>query len=173
VECAAESDTGEITGINKVANVHALFTGCTLLGVIPCQTPGLGAGEIQTSTLKGKLGYIKKSPKEVGLLLEPSEAHGKFSHFECGAFHVYVGMGDKKTGTEFVKGVLFPGECWGKCPGATPEEEKYGGYDQVISPITPFRAMTGKFEQMYVDEPSYPFKNIPDRFYAPAVFPPA
>jgi hypothetical protein len=198
VECANETNTGEAEGKNKVANVHVLFTGCAALGVIPCNSESMETGEIATGTLKGKLGWINKAAKEVGVVLEPAQKHGSFAEFECGGGFIgtVVGVGNKKEGSEYVQGEQYPEGCYGAaktenvpvyeeryneeteeyeqvevgretvrvpggCPGATPSEEKHGGYDQIISPITPVNTMTSEFEQVFTDEAEFPWRNLP------------
>jgi hypothetical protein len=155
VECSKENNTGETEGKNKVANVHVVFTGCLALGQIPCESAGRAPGEIETNELKGKLGWINKANKEVGVVLEPAQHHGTFAEFECsGYLEIFVGVGNKKQGANYVIGEKYPEGCEDtKCPGATPTEEKHGGYDQVISPITPVNQMTNEFEQVYAPKP--------------------
>jgi hypothetical protein len=173
VECATETNTGEAEGKNKIANVHVTFTACNLFGSFVCEQEGKEPGEIETSTLKGKLGWIDKSEKEVGVLLEPAQHHGRFTEFACGGIGVVVGVGNKKEGTEYVQGENYPEGCFGApsakepeggCPKATPTEEKHGGYDGVISPITPVNQMTSEFTQVYTEEPEYPHRNLPTHF---------
>jgi hypothetical protein len=154
VECEAENNTGETEGKNKVANIHVTFTGCTLFGSTPCENGGFvneeivqeaPEGEVKTKELKGKLGWLNKSAKEVGVVLEPAAKHGLFAAFECAGFiTTRVGVGNKKVGSFY----LTSG-CIGACETATPEEEKHGGYDQVISPITPVNTMTSEFTQVF------------------------
>jgi hypothetical protein len=166
VECEAEANTGETVAKASVANVNVTFTGCKVFGAAPCESVGAAEGEIKTNTLKGKLGWINKGNKEVGVVLEPAQKHGLFAYFECsGVIFTQVGVGNKKEGAFYVKGTNYPSGCGGSCPGATPEEEKHGGYDEVISPITPVNQMTSEFEQVYttnhnVGEP----QNIPSSF---------
>jgi hypothetical protein len=174
IECAAESNTGEAEGKNKVANIAVVFTGCVLFGSVPCSSEGAAEGEIETNTLKGKLGWLNKSAKEVGVLLEPAQHHGTFATFVCaetGAeVAVKVGVGNKKEGAENVMGEQYPEGCYGECPGATPTEEKHGGYDGIISPITPVNTMVGPgeaeegFTQVYTEESKPPFRNLPTSF---------
>jgi hypothetical protein len=165
VECETETNTGEAEGKNKIANVHVTFAGCLYFGSAPCTSAGAAEGEINTSTLKGKLGWINKSKKEVGVVLEPAQKHAPFAEFECaGILEFWVGAGNKKEGSGYVQGPLYPEGCVDECPGATPEEEKHGGYDQIISPITPVNAMTSEFTQVYTaaqGEP--PLGNIPHK----------
>ena len=49
-------------------------------------------------------------------------------------------------------------------PRHTPGEEKHGGYDGIISPITPVDAMTNEYKQVYTQESEYPYRNIPSKF---------
>jgi hypothetical protein len=171
VECANEAATGEAEGKDKIANVHVKFTGCALFGTVTCKGEGKAPGEIETSTLKGSLGYINKAAKEAGVLLEPAKKHGHFAEFTCGGgIAVVVGVGNKKEGAEYVQGPNFPNGCVGAykpyhhCVGATPDEEKDGGYDGIISPITPVDQMTSSFTQVYTEEPTFPLANVPRNF---------
>jgi hypothetical protein len=173
VECASETATGEAEGKDKIANVHVKFTGCVLLGSLTCTGEGKAPGEIETSALKGSLGYINKSAKEVGVLLEPAKKHGHFADFGCANDNIgiAVGVGNKKEGAEYIQGPNFPNGCDGAnepgkhdCPGATPNEEKSGGYDGIISPITPIDQMTTTFTQVYTEEHGFPLANVPGNF---------
>jgi hypothetical protein len=85
VTCEADTDSGQITGPKEVGVVFIKFTGCKepSLGV-PCSTAGAASGEIRTNELKGRLGYIVKSTKEIGLLLEPTAGSPNlFAEFKC------------------------------------------------------------------------------------------
>jgi hypothetical protein len=154
VECEGETNEGETEGKNKIANIEVVFEGCTIEGA-PCQSFGaVNPEEIVVNTLKGKLGWIDKttSPKQVGVLLEPQAGkHARFAEFECaeGFVETVVGVGNKKEGSFYLSG-----GCIGICEGATPEEEKHGGYDGIISPITPVNEMTPTFEQKFVSNGS-------------------
>jgi hypothetical protein len=162
VECANETAAGEAEGTDKIANVHVKFTGCTLFGSTSCTGEGKAPGEIETSLLKGSLGYISKPGKEVGALLEPVKKHGHFAEFNCGGIQVVVGVGNKKEGAEYTNS-----GCAGtlaQCPGTTPTDETHGGYDGIISPIAPVNQMTGKFTQVYTEEPTFPRANVPRNF---------
>jgi hypothetical protein len=145
VECTGENSSGEASGKNQVTGIHVTFTGCLLLGFTPCENAG--PEEIKTNELKGKLGYISKANKEVGVLLEPAAGkHSAFAEFACPGFGLstVVGVGNKKEGA-----VHTTSGCDQACPGTLPEEEKHGGYDGVISPITPVNEMTSTFTQEY------------------------
>lgn len=132
VECTNETASGEALGTNKVANVSVLFKGCKLFGVVSCQSAGAGAGEIQVNPLDGQLGYINKTAHEVGVLLEPAAAGKAFAEFECEevALKTVVGVGNATEGAYY-----------------TPEAT--GGFDGVISPISPVNQMTPTFTQVY------------------------
>ena len=159
IECAEENSSGEAVGKDELKNIAVTFTGCKLFGTIPCQNGH--AEEITTNTLKGKLGYIDKANKEVGVLLEPAKAKGTFSVFNCPGFPVdiSVGVGNSKEGAAHTST-----GCDQECPGATPAEEKHGGYDGIISPITPVNTMTSAYTQEYkVTEPN----NCPENTVGP------
>jgi hypothetical protein len=151
VECTAERNSGETSGSSGVANVKVVFSGCEAGGVVPCTSAGAEEGEVRVNTLVGKLGYISKSEHKVGLLLEPATKHGRFAEFNCGGLETVVGVGNKKEGAEYVQGTKYPAPagCFQICPGATPEEEKHGGYDGIISRIEPANEMTSEFKQTY------------------------
>jgi hypothetical protein len=160
VECTSENSSGETVGKTEVSHVNVTFKGCNALGSIPCENAG--PEEIKTEELKGKLGYISKSGHEAGILLEPAKKHGTFATFSCPeiGLGVVVGAGNKKEGAEWTSS-----GCIGACPGTTPEEEKHGGYDGIISPIKPVNQMTSKYTQEYKIErdEGYPV-NIPRAF---------
>jgi len=144
IECTAENSSGEASGTNEVKGVHVTFTGCKALGSVPCEN--VGPEEIKTNELKGKLGYISKPNKEVGVLLEPVKKHGAFAQFECPGIGIstVVGVGNSKEGAAHTSS-----GCDQACPGTKPEEEKNGGYDGVISPIKPVNEMTSTYTQEY------------------------
>ncbi len=165
VYCEEETNTGETVGKNEVANIHVSFKGCTIEGGAPCKSAGASEGEINTNTLKGKLGWINKGAKEVGVLLEPVAKHGRFAVFTCfgGVIETSVGVGNDK------EGAFYPSSgCIGACPGTTPAEEKYGGYDGIISPITPVNQMTNEFTQVFTSTETgagaLDPQNIPNKF---------
>jgi hypothetical protein len=58
--------SGEITGAREVSNV--VLTVHEILSLGRCTN---GSGSLTTNKLSGRLGYINKEKKEVGLLLEP------------------------------------------------------------------------------------------------------
>ncbi len=158
VECASETGSGEALGSKEVSNVHVAFHNCVLFESIPCTSPSAAPGEIQTSTLKGELGYIEKAGHKVGVSLTP--AAGKealFAKFDCiepESFEaeIRVGAGSAKQGF-----------AWKPNP-----QSGNGGNNGIISPIIPVNTMTNTFEQVYTsttpgtaDETT---RNVPDHF---------
>ncbi len=144
VECTSETNNGQSDGSKSLKNVKVKFKGCALFGAFPCSNTEV-AGEIQVNELKGSLGYINKAAKEVGVLLEPVSKHGAFAHFTCsGLADTTVGVGNSKEGTYYLP-------------------EGKGGYDGVISPITPVNTMTHSFTQVYTINPETA-ENIPNKF---------
>jgi hypothetical protein len=157
IECTSENNTGETAGSTGVQSVHVTFKGCALFGASPCTGPGLEEGEIKVNELKGKLGYLNKSKKEVGLVLEPTKKKASFASFVCGGLlRTTVGEGNNKEGAEYTDT-----GCSGVCKGTLPTEEKHGGWDQIISPITPINTSTTEFTQVY--KVNAKFENEPRR----------
>jgi hypothetical protein len=152
VECEAESNTGEAIANNKVGTVNVTFKGCKLFGTDPCNGFSEPSGQIKTNVLKGQLGWINKSKKEVGLMLEPAKKHGEFARFECPNDEVLtvVGVGNKTEGTEYED---------------SPGVENHGGYDQIISPITPVNTSTTEYTQVYTFTHNLEhIENVPNKF---------
>ncbi len=144
IECESESSRGEASGTKSVVNVSVKFEGCKVFGSAPCSN-GPNEGEIQVNPLKGSLGYISKSAKTVGVLLEPSKKHGLFAQFNCaGIIGTAVGVGNNKEGAYY-------------------EPEKTGGYDGLISPITPVNTMTNEYTQVYTVNRANS-QNVPSKF---------
>ncbi len=144
IECEAENNSGEAVGTNSVANVDVKFTGCKVFGSIPCSN-GPVEGEINVNPLKGSLGYISKSEHKAGVLLEPAQKKGEFAKFNCGGFlATVVGVGNAKEGAYY-------------------EPESHGGYDGIISPVTPVNQMTNEYTQVYTFNPET-VQNIPSKF---------
>lgn len=142
VECESEASHGEASGSNGVANELAVFRGCRAEGSLPCSNTGT-EGEIQVNALKGALGSINKSKDEVGVLLEPVAKKSKIASFACSGLGIVVGVGNTKEGAAY-------------------SPEKTGGYDGIISPITPVNEMTGAFTQVYSVNAND--ENIPTNF---------
>ena len=147
VECASENAVGEAVGKSQVGHIAVTFKGCTLEGYSPCSNT-TQEGEIDTTILKGELGYINKSKKEVGIDLTPEKKDGDFAQFTCleGNEGIVVG-GDLKP----AKGESSP-----VYPG------KKGGGDGIISPITPINQMTSELTQVYTTNEAD--ENIPNKF---------
>ena len=144
IECESESSHGEASGKNLIVNVSVKFLGCKVFGSAPCSN-GPEEGEIQVNPLKGELGYINKAEHTVGVLLEPAVKHGNFTQFNCaGIIGTVVGAGNKKEGAYY-------------------EPESKGGWDAIISPITPINQMTNEYTQVYTVDMST-HQNIPSHF---------
>jgi len=144
IECESEHNTGETTGKNGLTNVSVKFLGCKLYGSVPCSN-GPVEGEIQVNPLKGELGYISKAAHKVGVVLEPKTKKGTFAQFTCGGIlTTVVGAGNSKEGAYY-------------------QPESHGGYDEIISPITPVNQMTSTYEQVYTVNPET-YENIPSKF---------
>jgi hypothetical protein len=143
VECGTEVAFGEASGTKEVRNVAVTFNGCKLFGTSTCSnTPT--EGEIRVNALKGTLGYISKSKKEVGVLLEPVIKKGEFAKFTCASVNLSttVGVGNATEG------------CAYPLPAC--------GGDGIISPITPVNQMTAALTQVYAINGSE--ENIPTKF---------
>jgi hypothetical protein len=145
IECEAETSSGEAVGKNKIAKVNVAFKGCKLFGAFTCTSAGSAPGEVKTQELKGFLGYIEAG-KGVGVVLEPAKKHAPFAVFTCETLEVVVGVGSKKEGAQYED---------------SPGVENHGGYDQIISPITPTNEMTTEYTQVYTVSSEAPFGNIP------------
>ena len=146
IECSKENNTGEAVGKNQIANVHVTFKGCQIFGSAPCTgyEEGLEEGEIKTKTLKGTLGYPEpegKQKHEAAVLLEPAAKGKPFAEFSClgGFVKTVVGVGNKNEGAVYEDGY----------PPAGSGKEHHGGYDGIISPITPVNTMTTEYTQVY------------------------
>ena len=143
IECTSEHNSGEAVSNDEVANVSVRFKNCTFSGA-PATTPGLPAGEIQVNPLKGHIGYINKLTHQVGVLLEPATAQGRFAQFEVlgGAGLTNVGEGNATEGS-FYEEAGTPGSPTGN--------------DGILSPITPVDQMTHTFTQQFrVEETEVP-----------------
>jgi len=148
VECATETNSGETSSTNKILNVLVKFTGCAAFGSLPCQSSGLKEGEIKTNLLKGQLGYISKPAKEAGVVLSPAKAKGQFAEFACPGIGLgtAVGVGNSKEGAFY-------------------EPETTGGYDGIISPITPVNTMTSEYTQVFTTTVTgKALENVPNKF---------
>lgn len=147
VECESESNSGEISGAKNIKNIEVKFKGCKLFGSDPCAN-GPNEGEILVNALKGEIGFINKGENRVGVLLEPAQKHGEFAKFDCvGVLSTVVGMGNTKEGAYY-------------------QPENHGGYDGILSPITPVNTMTSTYEQVYTIEDGEGINpiNVPSHF---------
>jgi hypothetical protein len=89
VTCAGSTSAGEYTGTKTVSETVTL-TGCVLATAKKeaCQSAGAGAGEIVTSSLQGKLGFIVDQVKTEGLVVSVGldlEHAPSLLTAECGA----------------------------------------------------------------------------------------
>jgi hypothetical protein len=91
VRCRGGStSTGEVSGPKTASDILITYTGCTgnVLGEEDnCQT-GTVTGEIKTFDLLGRLGFISKAKKEVGILFNPETGKANnprnlFAEIEC------------------------------------------------------------------------------------------
>jgi len=81
VACGKFKDVGENTSPTTQGKIVASFGKCESLGK-KCESPGAGPGNIVTNNLVGKLGYINKAKKEVGVRLSP-ETGTLLAEFNC------------------------------------------------------------------------------------------
>jgi hypothetical protein len=143
VECTSEKAAGIVNGSNTVGSVAVKFFGCKALGSTPCSNSS-EPETIEVNTLKGKLGYINKLKKEVGIELNPVIKNGPFVSFNCGGssfLGIVVGVGNKTEGFAYLPN---------------------GGGDGIISPITPVNTMSPTYTQVYTTTAED--ENIPNKF---------
>jgi len=91
--------TGEITGPNEVADVVLKFKGASP-AAYGCTSNGLEgeAGELVTNDVIGRLGYLNKTAKTVGLLLEaPGGVIAKCSGYQLGSQEILGSVIGKLT----------------------------------------------------------------------------
>jgi len=81
VTCKSFGDSGNITTPTTEGKVVSEFKTCESLGK-KCSSPAAKAGLIKTNPLKGVLGYINKSKKEVGVALS-AETGTVLAEFNC------------------------------------------------------------------------------------------
>jgi hypothetical protein len=140
VECTEETGSGELAGSKELGKIVVTFHNCQAEG-LPCEN-GVTAGEIKINQLKGKLGYVSKASKEVGVVLEPVAKKAEFAHFDCtGILTIHVGVGNPKT------------------EGCAYEAIKGCGNDGITSPITPVNTMTKEYTQVFAANEA--FENVP------------
>ncbi|MFI4971281.1 MAG: hypothetical protein ACHP7H_01265 [Hyphomicrobiales bacterium] len=144
IECTSEANHGEVHGTKEVVGISVVFRGCKVLGSVPCSNSEK-EGEIRVNTLKGSLGYISKGTKDVGVLLEPIVKKGAFAEFGClgGLLTTVVGVGNSKEGAAY-------------------SPETTGGFDGIISPVTPVNEMNTKLTQVYTVNANE--ENVPSHF---------
>jgi len=134
ISCKTESATGELNGTKEVKNVVSKFNGCELpLFGAPCKTKGDAAGEITTTSLKGKLSYTEGKGSKTPVVnqgLTPTVHKKGFALFECPAVgvEVYVGEG-KEKGHETILANVTPVNTM-----ATTSTEEYIGSKGVQTP---------------------------------------
>ncbi len=143
VECERETAQGEESGTKEVKNVSVKFVGCKLFGTVPCSDSSV-EGEINVNQLKGKLGYIDKANKEVGIQLEPAVKKGEFVKFVCAGIVTTVVGVDGNTKTEGQPAYAGTGR------------------DGIVSPIAPVDQMTHELTQVYTINSED--ENIPSKF---------
>jgi hypothetical protein len=144
VECESEANNGETHSTKSVVNISVRFKGCKTGGTIPCSN-GPNEGEIDVNALKGTLGYINKAEHRVGVVLEPLAKKGEFAKFNCaGTLEIVVGVGNATEGAAYLP-------------------ETTGGYDGIISPITPINQMTTEETQVFTVNKETA-ANIPSKF---------
>jgi hypothetical protein len=81
VTCKSFKDEGHIATPTTESKVISTFSSCESLEK-RCTSPGAKTGSIVTKNLKGKLGYISKSPLKVGVQLE-AETGTVLAEFTC------------------------------------------------------------------------------------------
>jgi hypothetical protein len=145
VECETENAGGEVSVKGEIKNVVVKFHNCKFGG---SSCSNAAEGEIVVNVLKGKLGYISKAKKEVGIQLNPVAAKGEFAKFTCaGTITTVVGVGPSKSGTTTLK-CVYP--------------EPHCGGDGIISPVTPVNVMTPTLTQVYTVNAAE--ENVPSHF---------
>lgn len=85
VTCSAEKGKSVAEGVKNVKEAKVTFTGCVASIGGKCTSSGQAEGTIVTNTMKGRIDYISKSSKVVGLLLQP-ESGTEFAKFVCAGF---------------------------------------------------------------------------------------
>jgi hypothetical protein len=81
VECSTSKSKGSVANATEATGVTVTYTGCKE-ATKNCTTSGKAAGEVETKSLKGVLGYLNKTAKEAGLSLKP-ESGSVFAEFTC------------------------------------------------------------------------------------------
>ncbi len=89
IVCTGESGSGEYSGTKALANVTIHLTGCERAGS-KCTTGEATAGEVQTHTLAGALGWKNAESAAPALDLAPSSGE-VVAEFNCGSTPVTIG----------------------------------------------------------------------------------
>jgi hypothetical protein len=142
IECTDSLVRGTFSekSAKEVRNITVKYRGCKGLGN-PCGN-GSTTGEIETDQLKGTLGYINKSTKEVGVDIKPQSGK-EFAKFQCAnAIQIVVGEGTETEG-----------------PAYPPK----GGGDGVIGVVTPVNSMVETFTTAFTANEATS-ENIPSKF---------
>lgn len=151
VHCTSETNAGEISSNNALKNIKVTLTGCTDASFNTNCHSGATAEVITLNTLKGKLGFINKSsvPRQVGVVLEPATAKGKFTTYTCDGpeLSFTIGMGNE------TEGCAYP---LTKCGG-----------DGVIAALTPVNTATSAFTQVLTENEELA-EDIPSKFIGTA-----
>jgi hypothetical protein len=141
VECIDSLVRGTFSAksAKEVLNITVKYYGCKSLG-FPCGN-GSTTGQIETDKLKGALGYINKSTKEVGVDIKPQSGK-EFAKFQCGnALQIIVGEGTEAEG-----------------PAYPPK----GGGDGVIGVVTPVNSMVNEITTAFTANEATS-ENIPSK----------
>ncbi|MBA3807921.1 MAG: hypothetical protein H0X28_05960 [Solirubrobacterales bacterium] len=89
LSCTAQKGSGEFTG-PRSATVRLTFTGCESAAKAPCQSEAAPSGEVVSTVLAGRLGFIKnrinagKALISAGLSLGASAPEAVVAMLECG-----------------------------------------------------------------------------------------
>jgi hypothetical protein len=87
--CLSSKGEGSFTSA-KAGSIQITFTGCGLGSGTACTTKGAARGTIVSGSIPIAVGYLKRTPKEVGLELNHGTA--LFAEFTCGGFTEEGGM---------------------------------------------------------------------------------
>jgi len=102
VEChGGVTGSGKFISKTEVSYGHMTFTKCRIEGSHACKSAGAKAEEIVTGALKGRLGYLNKAEKSVGLTIEPElkTVHLLFEA-ECETYGK-IAVGESPSAKEF------------------------------------------------------------------------
>ncbi len=82
VTCTGETGSGSITGVKTISGVTMRFTGCEAKAA-RCTTAGHPAGEIETKSLEGALGWESQPLKQAAVDLLPVGKAGPVAEYTC------------------------------------------------------------------------------------------